>query len=68
MAAPTPNAATTERPTTSAPQVARLRPPLYGGLQHKKGKGARKSAEETVLLGGNRGISNAYKQICTTYQ
>ncbi|KAM8718659.1 hypothetical protein ACLKA7_001380 [Drosophila subpalustris] len=59
MAAPTPNAATTERPTVSAPQVARLRPPLYGRLQHKQGKGARRSAEETVLLGGNRGKKRA---------
>ncbi|KAM8714846.1 hypothetical protein ACLKA7_001249 [Drosophila subpalustris] len=59
MAAPTPNAATTERPTVSAPQVARLRPPLYGRLQHKQGKGARRSAEETVLLGGNRGRKRA---------
>ncbi|KAM8702662.1 hypothetical protein ACLKA7_000792 [Drosophila subpalustris] len=59
MAAPTPNAATTERPTTSAPQVARLRPPFYGRLQHKQGKGARRSAEETVLLGGNRGMKRA---------
>ncbi|KAL7724221.1 hypothetical protein ACLKA6_020027 [Drosophila palustris] len=46
MAAPSPNAATTERPTTSAPQVARLPPPLYGRLQHKQGKGAKRSAEE----------------------
>ncbi|KAM8702142.1 hypothetical protein ACLKA7_005586 [Drosophila subpalustris] len=59
MAAPTPNAAPTERPTASAPQVARLRPPLHGRLQHKQGKGARRSAEETVLLGGNRGKKSA---------
>ncbi|KAL7724938.1 hypothetical protein ACLKA6_007542 [Drosophila palustris] len=59
MAAPPPNAATTERPTSSAPQVARLRPPLYGRLQHKQGKGARRSAEETVLLGSNRGKKRA---------
>ncbi|KAM8718722.1 hypothetical protein ACLKA7_001437 [Drosophila subpalustris] len=37
MAAPTPNAATTQRPMTSAPQVTRLRPPMYGRLQHKQG-------------------------------
>ncbi|KAM8713963.1 hypothetical protein ACLKA7_001516 [Drosophila subpalustris] len=61
MAAPTANAsvATTERPATSAPQVARLRPPLYGRLQNKHGKGARRSAEETVLLGSNRGKKRA---------
>ncbi|KAM8715607.1 hypothetical protein ACLKA7_002627 [Drosophila subpalustris] len=59
MAAPTSNAATTERPTSSAPQVARLRPPLYGRLQHKQSKGARRSAEETALLGGNRGKKRA---------
>ncbi|KAM8701574.1 hypothetical protein ACLKA7_011570 [Drosophila subpalustris] len=59
MAAPTPNAATTERPTASAPQVARLRPPLYGRLQHKQGKDVRRSVEETLLLGGNRGKKRA---------
>ncbi|KAL7723772.1 hypothetical protein ACLKA6_016426 [Drosophila palustris] len=61
MAAPPANAsaATTERPATSAPQVARLRPPLYGRLQSKHGKGARRSAEETVLLGSNRGKKRA---------
>ncbi|KAM8707607.1 hypothetical protein ACLKA7_014698 [Drosophila subpalustris] len=61
MAAQTANAsvATTERPATSAPQVARLRPPLYGRLQNKHGKGARRSAEETVLLGSNRGKKRA---------
>ncbi|KAL7724596.1 hypothetical protein ACLKA6_010173 [Drosophila palustris] len=47
-------AAKMERPATNAPQVARMRPPLYGRLPNKPGKGARRSQEETVLLGSNR--------------
>ncbi|KAL7726498.1 hypothetical protein ACLKA6_001120 [Drosophila palustris] len=40
-------AAKMERPATNTPQVARMRPPLYGRLPNKPGKGA-------VLLGSNR--------------
>ncbi|KAL7726469.1 hypothetical protein ACLKA6_001091 [Drosophila palustris] len=47
-------AAKMERPATNTPQVARMRPPLYGRLPNKPGKGARRSQEETVLLGSNR--------------
>ncbi|KAL7731935.1 hypothetical protein ACLKA6_016985 [Drosophila palustris] len=47
-------AAKMERPATKAPQVARMRPPLHGRLPNKPGKGARRSQEETVLLGSNR--------------
>ncbi|KAM8719498.1 hypothetical protein ACLKA7_005693 [Drosophila subpalustris] len=48
-------AAKMERPATNGPQVARMRPPLYGRLPNKPEKGARRSQEETVLLGSNRG-------------
>ncbi|KAL7723353.1 hypothetical protein ACLKA6_012008 [Drosophila palustris] len=47
-------AAKMERPATNAQQVARMCPPLYGRLPTKPWKGARRSQEETVLLGSNR--------------
>ncbi|KAM8701915.1 hypothetical protein ACLKA7_005225 [Drosophila subpalustris] len=52
-------AAKMERPATNTPHVARMRPPLYGRLPNKPGKGARRSQEETVLLGNNRGMKRA---------
>ncbi|KAL7724948.1 hypothetical protein ACLKA6_002312 [Drosophila palustris] len=50
-------AAKMERPATNTPLVARMRPPLYGRLPNKPGKGARRSQEETVLLGSNRALA-----------
>ncbi|KAM8718628.1 hypothetical protein ACLKA7_001353 [Drosophila subpalustris] len=56
-------AAKMERPATNTPQVARMRPPLYGRLPNKPGKGTRRSQEETVLLGSNR----ASDVLCCTF-
>ncbi|KAM8707521.1 hypothetical protein ACLKA7_005065 [Drosophila subpalustris] len=44
--------------TTSA-KAAKVLPALYGRLPTKPGKGARRSQEETVLLGSNRGKKRA---------
>ncbi|KAL7724955.1 hypothetical protein ACLKA6_002319 [Drosophila palustris] len=49
-------AAKMERPATKAPQVARMRPPLYGRLPNKPGKGARRSQEETACCWAATGV------------
>ncbi|KAL7725126.1 hypothetical protein ACLKA6_000439 [Drosophila palustris] len=59
-------AAEMERPATNAPQVARMHPPLYGRLPTKPGKGARRSQEETVLLGSNRDLVVVCAKVPTT--
>ncbi|KAM8701996.1 hypothetical protein ACLKA7_005517 [Drosophila subpalustris] len=59
-------AAKMDRPATNAPQVARMHPPLYGRLPTKPGRVARRSQEETVLLGSNRDLVVVCAKVPTT--
>ncbi|KAL7725068.1 hypothetical protein ACLKA6_010342 [Drosophila palustris] len=45
--------------STSAKAAERMRSPLHGRLPTRPGKGARRSQEEAVLLGSNRGKKRA---------